>query len=269
MTIIHTTAYQTSNHASRHSIGQKLIAKAISILTRTMAQPAQVTKSDANTGNTKACLEGDRLESEHSEASISSTQLNQLKENSEADNTTSATLAPKTVETTKNTKDQLKEQHITINAGERGISYRKLFGDYLEGAKHIEITDPYIRNFYQARNMMEFLELVMQLKAPAEEVFVHLTTVEDYDLIKANKLKNYLDKIESEMLTVGIKFSYTFENSSKLHARHITTDMGWKISLDRGLDIFQPHNITDAFQLMHRHQEVRPTKAFEVTYIKV
>jgi hypothetical protein len=25
-----------------------------------------------------------------------------------------------------------------------------------------------------------------------------------------------------------------------LHARSITTDTGWKISLDRGLDIFQP-----------------------------
>lgn len=259
MTILHTTAYQTLNHSNRQSIRQRLITKAISLITRVIAQPEPVAKCVENTGTFS---KGKSPEDEHSDIALSSAQLKETTESQKANPVTST---PETSEIPQNRK----EQHITIDAGKQGISYRTLFGDYLKGAKHIEMTDPYIRNFYQARNLMEFLELVMELKAPAEEVFVHLTTVEDYDLIKANKLKNYLDKIESEMLTVGIKFSYAFDNSSNLHARHITNDTGWKISLDRGLDIFQPYNMTDAFQLMHRHQEVRPTKAFEVTYIKV
>lgn len=52
------------------------------------------------------------------------------------------------------------------------------------------------------------------------------------------------------------------------HARHIVTDTGWKISLDRGLDIFQPYSMNDAFSLANRLQEHRSIKQFEVTYLR-
>jgi len=54
-----------------------------------------------------------------------------------------------------------------------------------------------------------------------------------------------------------------------IHARHIVTDTGWKISLDRGLDIFQPYDHRDALDLANRLQEYRACKAFEVTYIRL
>ena len=53
-----------------------------------------------------------------------------------------------------------------------------------------------------------------------------------------------------------------------LHARHIVTNHGWKISLDRGLDIFQHYATNDAFTFANRLQQYRPCKAFEVTFIK-
>ena len=71
------------------------------------------------------------------------------------------------------------------------------------------------------------------------------------------------------MFTVGIKFAYSFDNSGSQHARHIVTNTGWKISLDRGLDIFQQYDMGDAFQLANRNQKYRACKAFEVTYIKL
>lgn len=71
------------------------------------------------------------------------------------------------------------------------------------------------------------------------------------------------------MFSVGIKFAYSFDNSGTQHARHIVTDHGWKISLDRGLDIFQQYDSNDAFSLSTRLQTHRAVKAFEVTYIKV
>ena len=37
-----------------------------------------------------------------------------------------------------------------------------------------------------------------------------------------------------------------------IHARHIVTDTGWKISLDRGLDIFQQYSMNDTFSLANR-----------------
>ena len=36
-------------------------------------------------------------------------------------------------------------------------------------------------------------------------------------------------------MKVDIIFTYEFETSRTLHARSISTDTGWKISLDRGL----------------------------------
>ena len=150
---------------------------------------------------------------------------------------------------------------------QRGVSYDDLFGPYLDGASHITITDPYIRLFYQARNLMELLETVVKTKSEEAEVVVSLVTVEDE--FKGEQQREWLNEIQGSMHTVGIKFAYSFDNSGAQHARHITTDNGWKISLDRGLDIFQQYDMNNAFQLSNRNQKQRPCKAFEITYIKI
>ncbi|TIV44558.1 MAG: hypothetical protein E5V73_00175, partial [Mesorhizobium sp.] len=54
-----------------------------------------------------------------------------------------------------------------------------------------------------------------------------------------------------------------------IHARHIASDTGWKISLDRGLDIFQKCEMGNAFSLANRLRAYRQVKAFEVTYLKI
>ncbi|QBG37250.1 BREX system Lon protease-like protein BrxL [Litorilituus sediminis] len=162
---------------------------------------------------------------------------------------------------------ELKEHHVTYAENQRGVSYDKLFGPYLKGAKHITITDPYIRLFYQAKNLMELLETIVKLKEEGEEVVVSLVTVEDES--KGEAQRDFFEQIQSTMFSVGIKFAYSFDNSGTQHARHIVTDHGWKISLDRGLDIFQQYDSNDAFSLSTRLQTHRAVKAFEVTYIKV
>ena len=162
---------------------------------------------------------------------------------------------------------ELKEHHVTYAENQRGVSYDKLFGPYLKGAKHITITDPYIRMFYQAKNLMELLETIVKLKEEGEEVVVSLVTVEDES--KGEAQRDFFEQIQSTMFSVGIKFAYSFDNSGTQHARHIVTNHGWKISLDRGLDIFQQYDANDAFSLSTRLQTHRAVKAFEVTYIKV
>lgn len=162
---------------------------------------------------------------------------------------------------------ELKEHHVTYAENQRGVSYDKLFGPYLKGAKHITITDPYIRMFYQAKNLMELLETIVKLKEEGEEVVVSLVTVEDES--KGEAQRDFFEQIQSTMFSVGIKFAYSFDNSGTQHARHIVTDHGWKISFDRGLDIFQQYDSNDAFSLSTRLQTHRAVKAFEVTYIKV
>ncbi len=159
-----------------------------------------------------------------------------------------------------------KEQHLTFQENQRGISYDSLFGSYLSGANRIVITDPYIRLFYQVRNFMEFLETVVKHKPMEEEVAVHLITTEDD--FKSEQQKENLEKIKESCSAAGIDFTWEFDGAGTIHARHIGTDNGWKILLDRGLDIFQHYEMNDTFSFNNRLQQFRPCKAFEVTFIK-
>lgn len=160
----------------------------------------------------------------------------------------------------------LKEKHLTFQENQKGISFDSLFGSYLAGAKKITITDPYIRLFYQLRNFMEFLETIVRHKSDDAEVEVHLITTEDD--FKSDQQRESLDKIGESCRAVGINFTWEFDDSGTIHARHIMTDHGWKISLDRGLDIFQNYEMKEAFNFANRLQQYRTCKAFEVTFIR-
>lgn len=161
----------------------------------------------------------------------------------------------------------LKEKHLTFQENQKGISFDTLLGPYLRGATQITITDPYIRLFYQVRNIMEFLETVLKHKAQDEEVAVHLVT--SADEFKGDQQRENLEKIKESSIAVGVNFTWEFDGTGTIHARHIVTDHGWKISLDRGLDIFQHYEMNDAFTFANRLQQFRPCKAFEVTFIKI
>jgi ATP-dependent Lon protease len=159
-----------------------------------------------------------------------------------------------------------KEKHLTFQENQKGLSFDTLLGPYLKGATTITVTDPYIRLFYQMRNFMEFLETVVKHKAPDEEVSVHLVTTEDE--FKGDQQKQNFEKMKESASAVGVNFTWEFDGTGTIHARHIVTDHGWKISLDRGLDIFQHYEMNDAFTFANRLQQYRPCKAFEVTFIK-
>jgi ATP-dependent Lon protease len=160
----------------------------------------------------------------------------------------------------------LKEKHLIFQENQKGISFDTLLGPYLKGAKQILVTDPYIRLFYQIRNFMEFLETVVKNKTEDEEVNVHLITIEDD--FKSDQQRENLEKISESCGTVGVNFTWEFDQTGQIHARHIVTDHGWKISLDRGLDIFQNYEMNDTFTFANRLQQYRGCKAFEATFIR-
>lgn len=158
------------------------------------------------------------------------------------------------------------EQHLTFLENQRGVTFDRLFAPYLRGATEIIITDPYIRLFYQARNLMEFLETVAKSKADEDEVSVQLVTV--IDEFKSDQQIEYLERMQEACNAVGINFGWEFDDNGGIHARHIVLNNGWKILLDRGLDIFQSYDMNDAFSLSNRLQQHRSCKAFEVTCLK-
>ena len=161
-------------------------------------------------------------------------------------------------------EDVLKEQHLVFQENQRGVSFDTLFGPYLKDARVIMVTDPYIRLFFQARNLMELLETIARQKADDDEVAVHLVTIKDE--FKGEQQVEYFEQMRMSSAAVGIHFSWAFDET--IHARHITTDHGWKISMDRGLDVFQRYEMNDAFAFSNRLQRYRACKGFEVTFLR-
>ncbi len=157
-------------------------------------------------------------------------------------------------------------KHTKIDENEKGISYEKLFAPYLEGSKEINIYDPYIRLFYQFKNLMEFLQMLLNVRKVGDDIKVNLIT--KYDEDKQEESEEKLEQLKDSFDGSGIDFNYSFDQSMNFHARSIETDTDWKIILDRGLDIFQPYDFKNPFNLANNMQEERLSKGFEVTYIK-
>ena len=150
-----------------------------------------------------------------------------------------------------------------------GFSYEKYFGPYFDGAKDIQIVDPYIRQLHQCKNLIELLQCILRHKDPSEEVLVTLTTGMEQDPLYYDRQKDNLEQIISICKAQGIDFDYKFDDS--IHGREIETDTGWKITLDRGLDVFmntgeKPNEI---FSFASGMQEVRLLKKFYIIYTKI
>lgn len=159
---------------------------------------------------------------------------------------------------------EAKEAHLTFSENQKGVSFDELFIPYLKDATEIVIVDPYIRHFFQARNLMEFVETVVKQKSADENIKLKLITTEDE--FKSDQQVDFLEQIRSSCEMVDIDFEWEFD--ATIHARSIKTNTGWKISLDRGLDIYQQYDMNNTFALQNRLQKTRSCKAFEVTYIR-
>ncbi len=163
----------------------------------------------------------------------------------------------------KQTRKVLKEGQIILRDNQTGVSYDRLFGDYLEGATKITITDPYIRLPYQFKNLMEFIELATKKVNLENEVKIHLVTVNTEEYIEG--FKDKLEQLVYSLESMGIDFSFEFNDS--IHDRSVIMDTGWKVVLGRGLDIWQ--KTTGWYDLSEFIQEKRLCKACELTYLKV
>ncbi|SBT52807.1 BREX system Lon protease-like protein BrxL [Micromonospora auratinigra] len=159
------------------------------------------------------------------------------------------------------------EGHRDFQENQRGVSFDTLVIPYLRGAGQITIIDPYIRQFHQARNLMELMEAIARTKDAADEVNVKLITAENIEggADKLRKQLEFLLKIKQGAAVGGVNFDVAFDNT--IHDRSIVTDTGWRILLGRGLDIFQ-YVTGDAFDLATKLQEFRQVKAFGITYIR-
>jgi ATP-dependent Lon protease len=160
----------------------------------------------------------------------------------------------------------LKEHHLVVPENSKGWSYRRLFGDYLTGATGIIVRDPYIRAFHQIRNLVEFLRMVNEITPVGDEVTVHLITGSDPETLE--RQVEILGQVQDSFAGTSTPFSFEIDSSPNFHARSLTTNTGWKIALDRGLDLFQRFD-SSLFTAAANVQEARLTKGCEISYIAV
>ena len=155
----------------------------------------------------------------------------------------------------------------------KGVSYNRLFGPYVAGAKRILLQDPYIRNAYQMRNLSEFLETVYNYTDHSEEIQVRLITgqfrnprlSDEENLDRLEQQKESFEQIRSNFAQFGIVFSYQFSETA--HDRWIKTDTGWDIILGKGLDMFQKFD-ADWLNPQLRQQSLRKTTEFGIAWLR-
>jgi ATP-dependent Lon protease len=150
---------------------------------------------------------------------------------------------------------------IHIKEGETGHSYQNLFSPYLKGVRSIQITDPYVRLEYQIRNLISFIGLI-----DISNGIVQLTlTTSAEDAYQEREIEKKLDEVKASVVKHGVNFNYDF--SPTVHRRGIEMDNGWKIIIDRGLDIFQKPD--SKYELSEVDQTKRICRETELVYLQV
>ena len=154
--------------------------------------------------------------------------------------------------------------HLVLPNNSTGWSYHRLFAQHVTGAHKITIRDPYVRKTFQLRNLLEFLKMVHGLIPEGDTVTVLLITKDDAET-RDNQAQQ-LNRISDGFTDDRLSFSWELNTAPELHARSIITDTGVKISIDRGLDIFQYFE-TGPLSVEQSVQELRRVKQTEITYL--
>lgn len=150
------------------------------------------------------------------------------------------------------------EKRLEIRENQTGITYQGLFGEYLKGISYVAIQDAYIRNPRQGRNLLDFLLVVADEKDSADEVAVILYTSSNPELERKEDQISMLEMVKQQVLPLGINFQYQIIEDRDIHARHIKTNTGWIIDMDKGLELFKRYN-TSWFSPENASQKYRKT----------
>lgn len=156
---------------------------------------------------------------------------------------------------------RLANKSIDLRLNQKGVSYASLFGDYLSTASEINVIDPFIRHPFQIDNLVDFIQTCRECCSNPEELKIHLSTCNPDDE-KVAELIDTFDDLTDELAPLGIEFTYDFKAN---HDRMIDLNNGWRITLGRGLDIFEKY---DRFSLARNRQEDRRCKECTITFIQ-
>ena len=154
-----------------------------------------------------------------------------------------------------------KPHQFILKRNQTGISYQKLFGEYLQGATDITLQDPYIRLRHQFENLLEFCMMLEKNKSKEKPVNLKVVTwnLPEYQ----NMSTASFEDLKMGVRPYGINLEYKYEDQ---HDRYIQANNGWKITLGRGLDIFEKPE--SQFSIAVKDQTKRKCRPCEMTYLR-
>ena len=100
---------------------------------------------------------------------------------------------------------------IDLHERQTGVSFRRLFGPYLRGARALTLIDPYLRLDYQIYNLMSFIEL---LEPEDENITLQVTTAAGSKAEEV-ELSEKLDQVQQGAESKKITFTYTFDQTKE------------------------------------------------------
>lgn len=186
-----------------------------------------------------------------------------IPEANEQENETPTDTEPAEEATSKQKRPRIgdtRQKTLTFRSGQTGVTFEKLFAPYFRNAKEIHIEDPYLRNAKQLRNLIELITMIIETR-PVEGLKISLDTWEP-DEAKTPELIDRLDELQDDLVSYGIDFTYKLRD---FHDRVITTDDGWRIIPQRGLDIYDRYG---AFSIASSRPDKRKVKEFNIDYIR-
>eukprot|EP01114_Cavostelium_apophysatum_P017599 TRINITY_DN5276_c0_g1_i1.p1 TRINITY_DN5276_c0_g1~~TRINITY_DN5276_c0_g1_i1.p1 ORF type:complete len:354 (+),score=54.31 TRINITY_DN5276_c0_g1_i1:83-1063(+) len=143
---------------------------------------------------------------------------------------------------------------IKILHGEYGVTYEKLFGEFLRtNYNEVLIEDPYIRSTHQIYNFLRFCELVVKSNSGVQRIRLITTANDDKD--KETAAEQHLAELAESLDERNIQL--IIERRPTLHDRQIVLNNGYVIKIGRGLDIYQKARST--FSIGFCDFELRPT----------
>lgn len=164
------------------------------------------------------------------------------------------------------------EKSIDISYGDTGYSYDELFASYMDGAKIVQLEEPYLSHPYQMTNLVRFIEMLV--KTGTCKCFKLITNNTLEDLAIQQRIKEDLEKIKETLQDdESTDMQFIYDMDPNMHDRCIKTDTNWEIILGRGIHIYKDLNPDkenrNYFQMGIYDLALRPCLQCKITYRKM
>lgn len=181
-----------------------------------------------------------------------------------------ASITPVTTVPTSDSEPKAKPGRKEIMHGDIGYDYDILFRPYLEGAKIVQLEEPFLSMPYQMENLVRFVEMLIKI-GDCKMLLIYTKPCDTADW--TNRVRENLQQLAdtlADMETTDMRMEFHFDEN--MHDRSIRTDTKWHIDMGRGLHIYQNLNPDrdrrNPYQMGTYDLTLRPCHSTAITYTK-